>query len=80
MEQGLNRPYLVEITVVDNADGEEVEVVVPRIVPEHVKVLAGQVRDHRDDRQGYQQGTEHLQDSESTVSRGGRSEDTHTER
>jgi hypothetical protein len=36
---------------VDNADGEEVEVVVPGIVPEHVKVLAGQVRDHRDDRQ-----------------------------
>jgi hypothetical protein len=53
--------YLVKITEVNNADCEKVEVVVARVVPEHVKVLAGQVGDHRDDWQRHQQSPEHLQ-------------------
>jgi hypothetical protein len=56
--------YLVKITEVNNADCEKVEVVVARVVPEHVKVLAGQVGDHRDDWQRHQQSPEHLQGQE----------------
>jgi len=55
-------PYLIKITEVNNADCEKVEVVIARVVPEHVKVLASQVRDHRDDRQRHQQSSKHLGD------------------
>ena len=58
--RGARYSHLVKVAEVDNADGEKVEVVVPRVVPEHIKVLAGQVGDDRDDRQRDQQRSKHL--------------------